>query len=191
VRVLDAFHLTRLGFAAVDEVRRRVQQHSTGHRGRRDDPLYRIRRVPRRRADHLTERAWTRLLAALDAADVDEQIALTWIAAQELCTLYQCRSPHATEQHLYRWLVHCAQADVPEPRRLARTLDSRREELLAYFDTDGVSNGPTEPMNAIVKQIKKVGHGYPNLANYRLCEHREQLIRDRLAGLASAASSRV
>ena len=30
-RVLDAFHVTRLGFAAVDEVRRRVQQHSTGH----------------------------------------------------------------------------------------------------------------------------------------------------------------
>ena len=34
VRVLDAFHVTRLGFAAVDDVRRRVQQESTGHRGR-------------------------------------------------------------------------------------------------------------------------------------------------------------
>ena len=30
VRVLDAFHVTRLGFAAVDDVRRRVQQESTG-----------------------------------------------------------------------------------------------------------------------------------------------------------------
>ena len=28
-RVLDAFHVTRLGFAAVDDVRRRVQQDST------------------------------------------------------------------------------------------------------------------------------------------------------------------
>ena len=37
IRVLDAFHVTRLGFAAVDDVRRRVQQQSTGHRGRRDD----------------------------------------------------------------------------------------------------------------------------------------------------------
>jgi len=36
--VLDAFHVTRLGFAAVDDVRRRVQQDSLGHRGRRDDP---------------------------------------------------------------------------------------------------------------------------------------------------------
>src|SRR5215218_279629 len=50
VRVLDAFHVTRLGFAAVDEVRRRLQQESTGHRGRREDPLWRIRRVLRRGA---------------------------------------------------------------------------------------------------------------------------------------------
>jgi transposase len=39
-RVLDAFHVTRLGFAAVDDVRRRVQQEDLGHRGRRNDPLY-------------------------------------------------------------------------------------------------------------------------------------------------------
>ncbi|HWI01065.1 MAG TPA: transposase [Propionibacteriaceae bacterium] len=37
-RVLDAFHVTRLGFAALDDVRRRVQQDSTGHRGRKHDP---------------------------------------------------------------------------------------------------------------------------------------------------------
>ena len=44
VRVLDVFHVVRLGFAAVDEVRRRIQQETTGHRGRKDDPLYRTLR---------------------------------------------------------------------------------------------------------------------------------------------------
>jgi transposase len=39
VRVLDAFHVTRLGFPAVDQVRRRVQRESLGHRGHRDDRL--------------------------------------------------------------------------------------------------------------------------------------------------------
>ncbi len=42
VRVLDAFHVVRLGFAAVD-VRCRIQRQQTGHRGRAGDPLYRIR----------------------------------------------------------------------------------------------------------------------------------------------------
>jgi hypothetical protein len=44
--------VVRLGFAAVDDVRRRIQQQLTGHRGRRDDPLYGIRRLLRRGGDH-------------------------------------------------------------------------------------------------------------------------------------------
>jgi transposase len=47
-RVLDAFHVVRLGLTALEEVRRRVQQDTLGHRSRRDDTLFRIRRVLRR-----------------------------------------------------------------------------------------------------------------------------------------------
>lgn len=36
--VLDAFHVVKLGFDAVNDVRRRVQQEQTGHRGRTGDP---------------------------------------------------------------------------------------------------------------------------------------------------------
>ena len=56
VRVLDPFHVVRLGLAAVDDVRRRVQQAHPGHRGRNRDPLYGIRRVLRRRRDRLSAR---------------------------------------------------------------------------------------------------------------------------------------
>ena len=89
IRVLDAFHVSRLGFAAVDDVRRRVQQESTGHRGRKHDPLFRFRRLLRRRADRLSEPAWQRLLIGLELGDVNQQIAPTLIAAQDLCRLYQ------------------------------------------------------------------------------------------------------
>ena len=168
MRVLDAFHATRLGFAAVDEVRRRVQQESTGHRGRKHDPLYRIRRLLRRRADRLSKHAWQRILIGLELGDVDEQIGLTWIAAQDLCRLYSCRSRYAAEQHLHRCLVHCAESNIPELHRLASTLDTWRGELLAYFDTGGLSNGPTEAINALIKKIKRIGHSYRNFHNYRL-----------------------
>ena len=43
--VLDAFHVVKLATQVVDEVRRRVQQDIHGHRGRKDDPLYRIRNI--------------------------------------------------------------------------------------------------------------------------------------------------
>ncbi len=42
--VVDHFHVIRLANQALDEVRRRVQHATVGHRGRKGDPLYRIRR---------------------------------------------------------------------------------------------------------------------------------------------------
>ena len=45
--VLDAFHVVKLGTAAVDEVRRRVQQDTLGHRGRKGDPLFGIQTILR------------------------------------------------------------------------------------------------------------------------------------------------
>jgi transposase len=56
-RVLDAFHVIRLGLDAVDQVRRRVQQQTLGHRGHAGDPLFRIRRLLRRGHEHHTERS--------------------------------------------------------------------------------------------------------------------------------------
>ena len=45
--MLDAFHVVKLASAVVDDVRRRVQQDTTGHRVRSDDSLYRIRNILR------------------------------------------------------------------------------------------------------------------------------------------------
>nr|WP_308772850.1 transposase [Brachybacterium paraconglomeratum] len=44
--VLDAFHIVKLAGAAVDDVRRRIQQETLGHRGRKGDPLYLCALVP-------------------------------------------------------------------------------------------------------------------------------------------------
>lgn len=61
VAVLDAFHVVKLGTAAVDECRRRVQRETTGHRGRKGDPLYGIQKLLRAGAEKLTDKQWTRL----------------------------------------------------------------------------------------------------------------------------------
>jgi Transposase len=43
--VVVDFHTIRLANTVVDQVRRRVQQATLGHRGRKRDPLYRIRKL--------------------------------------------------------------------------------------------------------------------------------------------------
>lgn len=70
--VLDAFHVVKLGTAAVDEVRRRVQQQIHGHRGRKDDPLYGIRTILRAGVENITDRQRTRLEAAIGSDERHE-----------------------------------------------------------------------------------------------------------------------
>ena len=45
IRVADPFHVVRLANRCLDQVRRRVQNRTLGHRGRKRDPLYRIRKL--------------------------------------------------------------------------------------------------------------------------------------------------
>lgn len=54
--VLDAFHIVKLAGDALDEVRRRVQQETLGHRGRKGDPLYQIQLLLRASRHKLTPR---------------------------------------------------------------------------------------------------------------------------------------
>ncbi len=53
VLVVDHFHVIKLVNAVIDEVRRRVQNEQTGHRGRRHNPLYGIRKPLLKAADDL------------------------------------------------------------------------------------------------------------------------------------------
>ena len=45
VQVADPFHVVKLANTKLDECRRRVQNETVGHRGRKADPLYRCRRL--------------------------------------------------------------------------------------------------------------------------------------------------
>jgi len=171
VGVLDAFHVVRLGLAAVDDVRRRVQQQTLGRRGHRDDSLYRGRRLLRRTFMTLNQRQWTKLESTLVLGDPTGRLTQAWIVAQELMLLYQRARDLLDAQHrLWKIQDRCARSEVPELLRLARTLDAWRPELLAAFTPTGrcpASNGPTEAVNMLIKKIKRIGHGFRNLTNYR------------------------
>ena len=168
VRVLDAFHVMRLGVQAVDEVRRRVQQQTLGHRGRTGDPLYGIRRELRRGADKLSERALERVCTALDVGDPDGEVAAAWWCAQQLRDVYRAASSEQGRQRAATVLEALLSCPVPELVRLGRTLRSWRSEWLASFDTGGASNGPTEALNLLIDKIRRLGHGFRNYDNYRL-----------------------
>jgi transposase len=168
VRVLDPFHVVRLGLACVDDIRRRVQQAQTGHRGRRDDPLYGIRRILRRRADHLSTKARARLQAGLITGDPDGETTLAWTIAQDLMALYRLHDPTQARARAEQLIADLRDCPIPELARLGRTLHAWRHELCAHFDHPDVSNGPTENLNLKIKNTKRIARGYRNFTHYRL-----------------------
>jgi transposase len=57
---------------------------------------------------------------------------------------------------------------IPEAARLGRTLRAWRPQVLAYFDTSGVSNGGTEAINLIIEKVRRLAHGFKDFDHYRL-----------------------
>jgi transposase len=166
--VVDHFHAVRLANTVVDQVRRRTQQATLGHRGRKHDPLYRIRKLLLAAAEQLTSRGRARLRAGLAAADPTGEVAAAWQGKELLRGVYAASDPAHARAALARFYRWCDGVGVAELSRLARTVRIWEAEILAFHSTGGCSNGLTEAMNLLIKKVKRVGHGFRNFGNYRL-----------------------
>ena len=168
VAVLDAFHIVKLAGHAVDEVRRRVQQEIHGHRGRKDDPLYRIRNILHAGAEHLSERQQARLAAAIAADERHDEVWVAYQCAQQVRSAYHQDSYAAGRSIAEKILASFASCPIPEIARLGHTLAQWRDAFLAYFTTGGANNGGTEAINGLIELHRRVARGFRNLDNYRL-----------------------
>jgi transposase len=166
--VVDHFHVIRLANTVVDQARRRTQQATLGHRGRKRDPLYRIRKLLRTAQEQLTQRGQARLRAGLAAGDSTGEVAAAWQGKELLRAVYAAVGTVAARAALDRFYHWSDGVGVAELSRLARTVRAWEAEILAFHATGGCSNGPTEALNLRIKKVKRVGHGFRNFANYRL-----------------------
>jgi transposase len=166
--VVDHFHAIRLANTVVDQVRRRVQQTTLGHRGRKHDPLYRIRKLLLTATEQLTSRGRARLRAELAAGDPGGEVVAAWRGKELLRAVYAAGGTQAARAALDRFYRWAGGVQVPELSRLAGTVRAWEAEILAFHATGGCSNGPTEALNLLIKKVKRVGHGFRNFTNYRL-----------------------
>ncbi|MBK9698360.1 MAG: transposase, partial [Propionibacteriaceae bacterium] len=166
--VLDAFHVVALAGHALDEVRRRIQQETLGHRGRAGDPLYGIRNLLRCGSERLTPKQWFRLLAAVDTDERHEPVWVAWQCAQQVRDVYHEPDPakgRALAEQVVDGFPSCP---IPEVARLGRTLKQWKDAFLAYFDTGRASNGGSEAINGLIELHRRIARGFRNRENYRL-----------------------
>jgi transposase len=166
-RVADPFHVVRVGNRCVDQVRRRVQNETLGHRGRKADPLFRIRKLLLTGSERLNEHGSDRLLLGLRVGDPHDEVLGAWLAKESVRDVYLAATWRDARTLLNKAIVGCLADDVPEVRSLGKTLRSWRAEILAHHVT-GASNGPTEGLNLCVKKVKRCGHGFHTFEHYRL-----------------------
>lgn len=167
-QVADPFHVVRLANAALDETRRRVQNETLGHRGRKTDPLYRARRRLTIAKQRLSADQHDRLLGLLRAGDPHQEVGFAWHAKEVVRQIYD----HTDPELAIEWVTEIGRDFTdpempPEVRRLGRTITRWADQIVAWHRSH-VSNGPTEAVNNLAKRIKRVAFGLMNFRHHRV-----------------------
>ena len=167
-QVADPFHVVTHANAKLDEARRRVQNETLGHRGRKADPLYRIRRLLTKAEERLEEHGREKLLGLLRAGDPHGEVATTWHAKEAVRELYAHGDEATAREWIERLVVDMADPDNPlEVRSLGRTLARWKDQIVAWHGSH-VSNGPTEAANNLIKRVKRAAFGFSSFRNFRV-----------------------
>ena len=167
-QVADPFHVVRLGNTALDEVRRRVQNQTLGHRGRKPDPLYRARKLLVSASEKITDSGRVRLRGLLDAGDPYGEVKDAWHAKETLRSIYDIDDPDTGAATVEQLAADLQDPGLPtEINRLGRTIWRWRTQI-ANWHTARVTNAATEAANNLVKRVKRAAFGFTNFANYRI-----------------------
>ena len=120
------------------------------------------------RARTLTPRQQERLREAFTADEAHISVEVAYLLTQQVREVFHQATPAQGRRlaaHLVERLPTCP---IPEIARLGRTLRKWKDAFLAYFDTGGASNGPTEAINGIIELGRRTARGYRNPTNYQL-----------------------
>ena len=156
VQVVDRFHVVKAANSMLDAIRRRTQRETTGHRGLKEDPLYKSRKLLVMRERDLDEATAARLASLLELGDPTAEVALAYRVKEALAEFYELDSPEEARERLTEIVARSSSpVNSPELQKLGRTLKRWFEKIMAYHDTH-LTNGPTEGLNNLLKRVKRV-----------------------------------
>jgi transposase len=162
---------SHLANSKLDECRRRVQNETMGHRGRKDDPLYRARRLLTKAHERLDDRGEDKLLGLLKAGDPRGEVRMAWHAKEVLRSIYDISDPETTAEFVAQLGHDLQDDDCPvEVHQLGRTVLRWNDQIAAWHQAR-FTNAPSEAANNLVKRVKRVkriAFEFTNFANYRV-----------------------
>ena len=107
------------------------------------------------------------MAARLAEGDPEGEVGAAWVAKELLRDVYQAVDLAHARRRLIVFFQYVAEIEVREVTRLARTIDRWSDEVLAYHQTGGASNGRVENVHMLAEKIRRNSHGFTNHQNYR------------------------
>ena len=144
---------------------RRVQNETMGHRGRKDDPPCRCRRVVTKTDGRLADHGRTRLLGA---GDPGGEVRMAWHAKEVVRSLDEHTDPDPAGTIVEHLGHDLPDASCPVEGSFARRTLLRWQDQIAAWHQAHVSNGPTEAATNLIKRVKRVAFGFTRWRNYRI-----------------------
>ena len=125
----DPFHIVRLANQALTKCRQRTQTDTTGHRGRKGDPLYGARKLLLMGSERLDGAGWERLRSALGRGDPYDEVADCWEAKEKVRSVFKTPDPEQGAGRLDDAIEYCrapeAAPRAAPPRHHAAPLAGR------------------------------------------------------------------
>ena len=153
--VADHFHVVRLLNPVINKVRKEI----TGDQ--RSNPVRRLLLFNGRRLEYFEKRA---LLQWLEGHPKLKEI---YHFKEALHGLYRCRGYGRARRAFVGLVDRMASSQLPEIKKLRKTLLKWKEEILNYFATR-LTNGRTEGFNNLAKLLQRRAFGFKSFKNYRL-----------------------
>lgn len=123
IQVADPFHLIKLANSKLDECRRRVQDETMGHRGRKDDPLYRARRLLTKAHERLDDKGEDKLRGLLEAGDPRGDVRMAWHVKEVVRSIYDITEPGLAREFVAELAQDLQDESCPEEvHSLGRTM---------------------------------------------------------------------
>jgi len=151
--IFDRFHVQRLGHDALDQVRReQVREAAPEDRRALKNTRFALHKSP-----------WN--LSTLEAARVanvqkaNQPLYRAYLLKESLVAILDGRQVNVARRKLLEWCSWATHSRLRPFRRLARTVRSHLEGILAYIAT-GLSNGRTEGLNGKIRTITRRSFGF-------------------------------
>ena len=171
IPVMDPFHVVQLAGEKLTLCRQRLQQQTTGHRGRADDPLYKVRKTLLTRRRLLTQKQHGQVRNLWGGHDQHVGLEVTYLVYQDIIDAY-AHPKKSVGKKLMKKVIDTIRKGLPtgleELAQLGRTLWRKRKQVLAFFDHGGASNGPVEAVNGRLEHLRGIALGFRNFDHYVL-----------------------